>query len=85
MRLLFAFLVATVALSATVKAEDAPAAPVAAPLATVTQQDAGELNKILTEQIPAKWAQPVADWMNKLIARQASEKKPDKPADAPKS
>ena len=81
MRLLLAFLVATVALSTTVKAEDAP------PLATVTQQDAGDLNKILTEQIPAHWAQPVADWMNKLIARQQTEKKPDaaKPADAPKS
>lgn len=52
-------------------------------------KELGDLNKVLTEDIPARWAQPVADWMNKLL-QQAAEKrkaeaaKPADPVDPPK-
>lgn len=53
-------------------------------------KELGDLNKVLTEEIPSRWAQPVADWMNKLLQQEAEKKKaaeaakPAEPVDPPK-
>ncbi len=57
---------------------------------TLSQQDIADLNTVLTEQVPSRWAAPVIDWANKIIRREQmkaaeAEKKaePDKTASAP--
>lgn len=54
----------------------------------VTQQDIAELNRVLTEQVPSRWAQPMIEWMNAIIQREqaaAQAPKPEEKAPAPSS
>lgn len=48
---------------------------------TIKQSDLQELNTILQEQIPLKWAQPVIKWANGVMQKSVEEKvagpKPD--------
>lgn len=55
------------------------ATPVWAQDSTVTQKDWGQLQKILTEDIPAKWAQPVMRWAQEIIQREASKSESKEP------
>lgn len=47
------------------------------PVAVIYQADINDLQNILQREVPPVWAQPFAQWVNKLIARQkpADEKK----------
>lgn len=38
--------------------------------AVINDQDLAALNQIISEQVPSRWASPVANWINNLIARQ---------------
>jgi hypothetical protein len=51
------------------------------PVAVIEQADAVELQRILQEQVPPRWAAPILAWANALIARQkaATEKAAEKP------
>lgn len=52
---------------------------------TIKQSDFQELNTILQEQIPLKWAQPIIKWANGVMQKNAEEKVAGpKPADPPK-
>lgn len=57
-------LLTTVCYAETVKAAPAP------PLAVIEPQDLQELNSILTDQVPQRWATPFVQWVSRLIERQ---------------
>jgi hypothetical protein len=68
--------IATILLATPVLADDTPpAAPPAPPavVAVIQQQDLTDLQRILTDQIPQRWGQPMVEWVNRLIARQKDE------------
>ena len=57
-------------LASSARAADAPK-----PVAVMDQSDIAELSRILDEQVPPRWAKPIAEFVNRIIARQQEREK----------
>lgn len=65
-----------------VRAEEPKPAP---PIAIVEQADVAELTRILHREVPSDFAEPVAVWFNRIIARTAERQKAQAAATAPQA
>ena len=54
-------------------------------VAIVTTADIQDLNDIISKEVPQRWVKPIAEWLNKLIARQTAAENAAQAKTAPES